>query len=139
MQKYRTLVSVGLVAVLGVVAAMALMVGHAGSSGAVASRSSDSDLTVPSANMPLSANWKAHPASGSAVQLAWPNIKVNTDSGTEAQNEPYVAVDPSNSNHLVVGANSWAVGNGHYEVFAYVSFNGGKSWTASQPYINRNA
>jgi len=89
--------------------------------------------------MPLSANWKAQPASGSAVQLAWPNVKVNTDSGTEAQNEPFVAVDPSNAMHLVVGANSWSVGNGHFEVFAYVTFNGGKSWTASQPYINRNA
>ena len=50
-----------------------------------------------------------------------------------------MAVDPRNSQHLVVGANSWQVGNGHFEVFAYVSFDGGKTWSASQPYINRNA
>jgi Neuraminidase (sialidase) len=31
------------------------------------------------------------------------------------------------------------VGNGQFEAFAYVSFNHGKTWTASQPYINRNA
>src|SRR4051812_23703730 len=103
MRKYRTLISVGLVAILGVVAALAIMVGHAGSSGAVASRAGgDADLTVPSSSMPLSANWKAQPASGSAVQLAWPNVKVNPDSSSEAQNEPFVAVDPSNPNHIVV-------------------------------------
>jgi hypothetical protein len=131
MRKYKVLVPAGLVAILGMVAAMAFMVGNGGSSGAA--------LTVPSANMQLSSSWKAQPASGSAVQLAWPNIKVNTDNGTEAQNEPYVAVDPNNSSHVVVGANSWQVGNGHYEVFAYTTFNGGKTWSASQPYINRNA
>ena len=37
------------------------------------------------------------------------------------------------------GANSWLPGNGHFEVFAYVSFDRGKSWTSSQPYIDRNA
>jgi hypothetical protein len=131
MRKYKALVPVGLVAILGMVAAMSFMVGSGGSSGAA--------LTVPSANMKLSSNWKAQPASGSAVQLAWNNIKVNPDSSTEAQNEPFVAVDPSNANHIVVGANSWQVGNGHYEVFAYTTFNGGKTWSASQPYITRNA
>jgi hypothetical protein len=48
-------------------------------------------------------------------------------------------VNPNNSKHLVVGANSWQVGNGHFEVFAYVSFDGGQSWATSQPYISRNA
>jgi hypothetical protein len=38
-----------------------------------------------------------------------------------------------------VGANNWLPGSGHFEVYAYVSFNGGQSWQASQPYVNRNA
>jgi len=143
MKKYKRITAVGLVAVLGVVAAMALLVGRAGSSGAVASYTGggDSDLTVPSANMPLSTNFKAQPATGKAsvAQVAWPNIKVNSDAGSEAQNEPFVAVNPSNPKHIVVGANSWQVGNGHFEVFAYVSFDAGRTWSASQPYINRNA
>ena len=50
-----------------------------------------------------------------------------------------MAVDPSNAKHIVVGSNSWLVGNGHFDVFAYASFDGGKTWTASQPYIDRNA
>jgi len=129
MREKKTIIALALVALLGVVSAMALMVG----------RGAGPELTVPSANMRLASNWKAQPASGPAVQLAWPNLKVNPDSSTEAQNEPYVAVDPNNAKHIVVGANSWQSGNGHFEVFAYVSFDGGKSWSASQPYINRNA
>jgi hypothetical protein len=50
-----------------------------------------------------------------------------------------VAVDPANARHLVVGSNGWQTGDGHFEVYAYVSFDGGQSWTTSRPYINRNA
>jgi len=131
MRDRNKLLTIGVVGVLGMVAGLAMLVGYAGSS--------SSSLTVPSAGMALSPNWKAQPASGSAVQLAWPNIKVNPDSSTEAQNEPFVAVDPRNAKHIVVGANSWLVGNGHFEVFAYTSFDGGHTWAASQPYIERNA
>ncbi len=97
------------------------------------------DLEVPAANMPLSAKWQAKPVSGAPVSLAWSNTRVNTDGTQEAQNEPFVAIDPNNSNHMVVGANSWQAGDGHFEVYAYVTFDGGRTWTSSQPYISRNA
>src|SRR5436190_337796 len=47
-------------------------------------------------------------------------------------------VDPHNAQHLVVGANTWNT-SGQFEVYAYTSFNGGKTWTSSQPYVSRNA
>jgi len=72
------------------------------------------------------------------VTLAWPNTKVNPDSSTVAQNEPFAAVNPNNAQHLVVGANQWNA-DGSFSVAAFVSLNGGKTWTASQPYINHNA
>jgi hypothetical protein len=130
MKKYRSFLTLGVVGVLGLVAGLAMLAGYAGSS---------PSLTVPSANMGLSSNFKAQPAPGSPVQLAWANLKVNPDASTEAQNEPYVAVDPRDAKHIVVGANSWLVGNGHFEVFAYTSFDGGRTWSSSQPYIVRNA
>jgi len=89
--------------------------------------------------MPLSAKWQAKPVSGAPVTVPWANIRVNNDNTREAHNEPFVAVDPNNSNHVVVGANSWQSGDGHFEVYAYTTFNGGQTWAASQPYINRNA
>jgi len=91
--------------------------------------------------MPLNVNFKGSPATGanSTASVAFANIKVNPDSSSEAQNEPFVAVNPNNSRHIVVGANSWLAGNGRFDVFAYVSFDGGKTWAASQPYIDRNA
>jgi len=124
------------IVVLGVIAALSILAGHS-SSATVAM--SDPDLNVPSANMSVSPNWKAQPASGAAVSLGFPNFKVNPGTSQEATNEPYVAVDPNNANHIVVGANSWVVGNGHFEAFAYTTFDGGKTWSSSQPYINRNA
>jgi len=130
MKKYRSFLAIGVVGVLGLVAGLAMLAGYAGSS---------PSLTVPSANMALSPNWKAQPAPGAPVQLAWANLKVNPDASTEAQNEPFMAVDPRDAKHIVVGANSWLVGNGHFEVFAYTSFDGGRTWASSQPYINRNA
>jgi hypothetical protein len=135
MAKNRPLLLAALAGLLGLVTVLAFMVGRAQSPAAA---STTSGLTVPSANMQLSSNWKAQPA-GASVNLPWANTKVNTDGSTEAQNEPFVAVNPSNPNHIVVGANSWQVGNGHFEVFAYVSFDGGRTWAASQPYIDRNA
>jgi hypothetical protein len=98
----------------------------------------DPDLQVPPA-MPLSGKWQAKPVSGAPVSLPWSNIRVNNDATNEAHNEPFVAIDPNNANHMVVGANSWQSGDGHFEVYAYTTFNGGRTWTASQPYINRNA
>jgi hypothetical protein len=98
----------------------------------------DADLQVPPA-LPLSSKWQAKPVSGAPVSLPWANIRVNNDATNEAHNEPFVAINPNNPNHMVVGANSWQAGDGHFEVYAYVTFNGGRTWTASQPYINRNA
>lgn len=135
MAKNRPLLLAALAGLLGLVTAMAFAVGLGSHAQAVAS---NSNLTVPSANMSLNPNWKAQPATGERVQLPWANIKVNNDNSQEAQNEPFVAVDPNNANHIVVGANSWQVGNGHFEVFAYVSFDGGRTWASSQPYIDRN-
>jgi len=129
---------VGLAVLLVLVSAMAF-VAKGGSNAGVAQVGADRDLEVPAANMKLSANWQAKPASGAAVSLPFANVRVNTDSTQEAQNEPFVAVDPNNSKHMVVGANSWQVGDGHYEVFAYTTFDGGQTWSSSQPYINRNA
>jgi len=136
MPKNKLFLLVSLITVLGLVAAAAVAVGRATP---MAQTNADPDLLVPAANMPLNANWKAQPAKGAAVSLAWANVRVNTDSGNEAQNEPFVAVDPHNANHLVVGANNWQSGTGQFEVYAYTSFDAGKTWTASQPYINRNA
>jgi hypothetical protein len=89
--------------------------------------------------MQLSKNWAAKPAAGTPARLPWANIKVNTDATTEAQNEPFVAVNPNNANHIVAGANNWSPGSGRYEVTAYVSFDGGRTWAASNPYVDRNA
>ena len=134
MSRSKSLLALGLVALLAAVAILGMIAGPGGSQVAA----NDAGLTVPK-SMALSPNWKPQPVSGEAVNLAWSNIRVNNDSTNEAQNEPFVAVNPANANHIVVGANSWQVGNGYFEVFAYVSFDGGRTWSASQPYINRNA
>lgn len=137
MLRKRTWAAIGLVGNLGVVAALAFAVGHPSTATVAANRSGE-ELEMP-AIMQKAANFKAQPAPGRPVPISWSNLKVNTDSSGEAQNEPYIAVDPNNPQHLVVGANSWQSGNGNYEVYAYVSFNGGSTWTSSQPYVNRNA
>jgi len=128
MSKSKRILAVGLVPLLGAVAALGLVAAPAGP-----------ELTTPATNMTFSTSEKALGVSGAPASVPWANIRVNSDSSTEAQNEPFVAVNPNNSKHLVVGANSWQVGNGHFEVFAYVSFDGGQSWATSQPYISRNA
>ncbi|MEO8285581.1 MAG: sialidase family protein [Chloroflexota bacterium] len=139
MPRIKPFVVFGLIALLGAIAVL----GAFATSGARATvaYSDTAGLTVPSANMSLSTNFKANPATGaeSAANVAFANIRVNQDASTEAQNEPFVAVNPTNSNHIVVGANSWQVGNGRFEVFAYVTFDGGKTWATSRPYIDRNA
>jgi len=137
MAKNRPLLLAALAGLLGLVTALAFIAGRGPQAPAAAS--GDLGLTVPSANMSLNSNWQAQPAKGERVSLPWANIRVNTDNTNEAQNEPFVAVNPNNPNHIVVGANNWQVGSGHFEVFAYVSFNGGATWAASQPYIDRNA
>ena len=128
MSKSKRILAVGLVPLLGAVAALGLVAAPAGP-----------ELTTPATNMTFSASGKAQGVSNASASVPWANIRVNSDNSSEAQNEPFVAVNPNNSKHLVVGANSWQVGNGHFEVFAYVSFDGGQSWATSQPYINRNA
>src|SRR5688572_21749694 len=129
MSKNRPILLGALAGMLGLVTALSVAVGGG----------ARQDLTVPSANMQLSKNWAAKPAAGAPARLPWANIKVNTDNTTEAQNEPFVAVNPNNANHIVAGANNWAPGAGRYEVTAYVSFDGGRTWAASNPYIDRNA
>jgi hypothetical protein len=131
MSKNKPLLLGALAGMLGLVTAMSFAVG-AGSTG--------SEMTVPRANMNMAANWKGAPVTGpaSTARVPWANLKVNPDSTIEAQNEPWVAINPNNRNHIVVGANSWQVGNGRYEVFAYVTFDGGQTWAQSQPYIDRN-
>ena len=91
--------------------------------------------------MGKAANFQPKPASGkgAVASLPFANIRVNTDQGIEAQNEPFVAVNPQNARHIIVGANNWEAGNGRFEVTAYVSFDGGVTWAASHPYIDRNA
>jgi len=139
MPRKRLLAVLSLSALLVVVAALSFAARGASSTATALISGGDPDLLVPSANMPLSANWQAKPANGAAVSLPFANIRVNTDNTQEAQNEPFVAVDPRNSQHMVVGANNWQRGDGHFEVYAYTTFDGGKTWSASQPYINRNA
>jgi hypothetical protein len=124
------------VALLVVASAMAFIARGAGSA-SVASVGNP-DLLVPSM-MSKSASWKAVPVPGAPVALPWANVRVNNDASTEAQNEPFVAINPTNSRHIVVGANNWLSGNGYFEVYAYVTFDGGQTWAASRPYIDRNA
>lgn len=139
MLRIKPFVVVGLVLLLGVIAVLGAFA--AGGARATVASNNNAGLTVPSAGMSLNSNFKASPATGasSSAAVAFANIKVNPDSSTEAQNEPFVAVNPNNSKHIVVGANSWVPGNGHFEVFAYISFDGGKTWATSRPYIDRNA
>jgi len=139
MLRIKPSVVFGLIALLGLIAVLGAFAAS-GSRATVASNN-NAGLTVPSANMPLNVNFKGSPATGanSSANVGFANIKVNPDSSSEAQNEPFVAVNPNNSNHIVVGANSWQAGNGRFDVFAYVSFDGGKTWASSQPYIDRNA
>jgi hypothetical protein len=138
MPKFKPVVVLALVALLGVIAIMGAFAVN-GSHNTVASNISE--LTVPGANMPFAANFKGAPATGKDALASVPfaNIRVNQDNTQEAQNEPFVAVNPSNSRHIVVGANNWAAGNGRFEVTAYVSFDGGATWAESHPYIDRNA
>jgi hypothetical protein len=100
--------------------------------------SADPDMLVPAA-VKADPHWQAQPVAAAPVSLPWANLRVNPDSGPAAQNEPFVAVNPANPRHLVIGANNWLGGNGTFQVSAYVSFDAGRSWTASQPYFLRNA
>lgn len=130
MNRRNVVATLGLAGLLGAVAGLSALAGGA---------SGGSDLTVPPVNMSFAKNWKAQPAQGAPAQLGWSNIKVNTDNTNEAQNEPFIAVNPTNPRHMVIGANNWMVGNGHYEVSAHATFDGGRTWTTSYPYIDRHA
>jgi len=107
MLRIKPSVVFGLIALLGLIAVLGAFAAS-GSRATVASNN-NAGLTVPSANMPLNVNFKGSPATGanSSANVGFANIKVNPDSSSEAQNEPFVAVNPNNSNHIVVGANSW--------------------------------
>jgi hypothetical protein len=135
MPRKKLFTFVSLVALLAIIAAASLMAGRITPQGL---SSSDPDLLVPAA-VKADPNWKAQPVAAAPVTLPWANLRVNTDSSTEAQNEPFVAINPANPRHMVIGANNWAGGNGQFEVSAYVTFDAGRSWTASQPYFMRNA
>lgn len=136
MPRVKPIVIFGLVALLAAVAALGVFANGTSRTAA----SNGAELTVPG-TYAKNASFKAAPATGAAsrVELGFPNIRVNTDQTNEAQNEPFVAVNPSNPSHIVVGANNWEAGNGRYEVTAYVSFDRGHTWAASHPYIERNA
>lgn len=136
MLRIKPFVVFGLVLLLGAIAVLGVLATRPQAN--VTAGDSDMDLEVPAAGMTLNKEFKAQPATGAAAVASVPfsNVKVNTDGTQEAQNEPYVAVDPANPRHLVVGANSWSVGNGRFQVFAYVSFDGGQTWAGSQPYIS---
>ncbi len=86
MQKNKLFLLVSLTALLGLVATAAL---SAGRIAPLAQVGADPDMLVPAANVPLNANWKAQPAKGEAVRVPGINTRVNTDSGTAAQNEPF--------------------------------------------------
>ncbi|MEO5951517.1 MAG: exo-alpha-sialidase [Chloroflexia bacterium] len=138
MPKVKSLLILVVAALLGAITILgAAAVGS--SRGTVASNGAE--LTVPQANMGMAQNFKSNPAVGknAVASLPFANIRVNTDQGIEAQNEPFVAVNPSNPRHIVVGANNWEAGNGRFEVSAYTSFDGGATWASSHPYIDRNA
>jgi hypothetical protein len=136
MPKRKLVIGLGLTALLVLASAMAFIARGAGS--ATVASNNNPELLVPPM-LSKQAGWQAAPAPGAPVSLPWSNIRVNNDSTTEAQNEPFVAINPNNANHMVVGANNWLAGNGYFEVYAYVTFDGGRSWSASRPYIDRNS
>jgi hypothetical protein len=138
MHRIKPIVVVAVAVLLG---AIAVFGAFAAGSGSRTTASNGNELTVPRANMGMAANFKASPAIGKDAQASLPfaNIRVNTDQSVEAQNEPFVAVNPSNARHIIVGANDWSAGNGRFDVTAYVSLDGGLTWAASHPYIDRNA
>jgi PKD repeat protein len=62
-----------------------------------------------------------------------PNVLCNQDPTTAAQNEPSIAVNPSDPNHIIAAANDYrllADPSAEHDVRAgyYVSFDGGNSW-----------
>jgi len=138
MHRIKPLVVVMVAALLG---AIAVFGAFAAGAGPRTVASNGPELTVPNANMGMASNFKSAPAVGknAVASLPFANIRVNTDSGIEAQNEPFVAVNPNNARHIIVGANNWEAGNGRFEVSAYVSLDGGQTWASSHPYIDRNA
>jgi len=140
MQKHKLYLLISLVAVLGLVAAALAVVGRNAPQAATNAPAafSDPDMQVPAAGPAANPNWHASPVQGSPASLGWPNTKVNPDNSGLPHNEPFAVVDPHNAQHLVVGANTWNT-SGQFEVYAYTSFDGGKTFAASQPYVNRNA
>jgi hypothetical protein len=138
MNRIKPLVVVAVAFLLG---AIAIFGAFAAGNGPRTAAVNSGELTVPRANMGMAANFKGAPATGkdAVASLPFRNIRVNSDSGVEAQNEPFVAVNPLNARHIVIGANNWEAGNGRFEVSAYVSFDGGVTWATSHPYIDRNA
>ncbi|HJQ09911.1 MAG TPA: sialidase family protein [Gemmatimonadaceae bacterium] len=66
-----------------------------------------------------------------AVQLAASGATVvDVGNDTTAQNETPIAVNPTNSQNFIVGANDWNYNDG---CAVNASFDGGKTWTATVP------
>src|SRR5215204_4834920 len=117
MPKVKPYVVIGLIALLGLVAVLGAFAAGGGSRSVASTGGGTSDLTVPQAGVPMNGSFKAVPAKGegSEATLAFPNIKVNTDTSVEAQNEPFIAINPADARHIVVGANNWEAGNGRFD------------------------
>jgi hypothetical protein len=60
-----------------------------------------------------------------------PNIRVNQDCSLRRQAEEVVAINPTNSNNLIAGANDSRIGYNHCS-YAW-SFDGGKTWGDQTP------
>ncbi len=68
---------------------------------------------------------------GGSIVANYTNIRVNQDTSFQNQNEPSVAVNPTNTSNIIVGMHDFTV----YPsiVVAYVSNDGGNTWTGPIP------
>jgi len=59
-----------------------------------------------------------------------PNVLCNQDAGSQPQNEPSIAVNPQNPNHIVASSNDYRQRDfaGDVQPGYYVSFDGGVTW-----------
>src|SRR5205823_10101628 len=64
-----------------------------------------------------------HPATLEAP--SFPNIDIDNYYLAD-QNEPTIAINPTNPNNIIVGANDYR--NPSEDMFCWVSFDGGKTW-----------
>ena len=84
---------------------------------------------------PISSGESRLPGAGAWSPDVWsvplgPNVLCNQDPGAEHQNEPSIAVNPHDPNHVIASSNDYrnrATG-GDVQPGYYVSFDGGNSW-----------